>query len=324
VLLALGRYFPPLISAGVLAMSFGLRHAVDADHIAAIDNVTRRLISEGRQPLLVGLWFSLGHSSVVCLICVAAACGSVYLQGFFDGIFKDWGAVISTAVSAGLLLAVGIANLVSTIQVVVASQKGHAHDHGGLVARCCPMLLRAIDTEWKMVLLGFLFGLGFETSSEIALLALAAMGPSQGIPPAATLVLPLLFAGGMSLVDTIDGMLMSFAYGAAAANPGERQLYNLVLTIASSFIAIFVGVVELLGCAQTRWELDGPFWDAIAFLNSHFEFCGYIVIAFFGLSMLAALAVFTCPHSDRSLPPSLYAKSKPRELEAQALKLDAP
>ena len=142
------------------------------------------------------------------------------------------------------------------------------------------------------------------------------MGPSQGIPPAATLVLPLLFAGGMSLVDTMDGMLMSFAYGAAAAHPGGRQLYNLILTMASSLIAIGVGVVELLGCAQTRLELDGPFWDGVAFLNSHFEFCGYVVIGFFAISMLAALAAFTCPHPDRMLPaayiPDKSAEKLPR------------
>ena len=296
-LLALGNSFPSLVSAGVLAMSFGLRHAVDADHIAAIDNVTRRLISEGRQPLLVGLWFSLGHSSVVCLICVAAACGSAYIQAFFDSVAGDVGGLVSVIVSAGLLLAVGIANLVGTLQAMAAQHKGQPHDHGGIVARCCPVLLKAIDSEWKMVLLGFLFGMGFETSSEVALLALAAMGPSQGIPPAATLILPALFAGGMSLVDTMDGMLMSFAYGAAAAHPGGRQLYNLILTLASSFIAIFVGVVELLGCAQSRLGLEGGLWDGVAYLNAHFELCGYVVIGFFALSMLAALAALTWPQS---------------------------
>ena len=300
-LFLLGRTYPTLIPTGILAMSFGLRHAVDADHIAAIDNVTRRLISERRQPLLVGLWFSLGHSSVVCLICTAAACGSGYLQELFDGALGQWGSLVSTIVSAGLLLAVGVANLFATLPAILASgtEHSHEHDHGGLFARCCPMLLRAIDTEWKMVLLGFVFGLGFETSSEIALLALAAMGPSQGIPAAATLVLPLLFAGGMSLVDTMDGMLMSFAYGAAAENPGGRMIYNLVLTIASSLIAIGIGMVELLGCVQSRLDVEGPFWDAVAYTNEHFELLGYVVIGFFALSMVAGMVVVSNQMSRR-------------------------
>lgn len=305
-LLMLGRVYPSLVSAGVLAMSFGLRHAVDADHIAAIDNVTRRLIAEGKQPLLVGLWFSLGHSSVVCLICVAAACGSAYLQAFFDGVFHGVGGIISMTVSAGLLLAVGVANLLGAAHSMHASHKegggGGQHEHGGLVARCCPMLLRAIDSEWKMLCLGFLFGLGFETSSEVALLALAAMSGGAGIPPAATLILPLLFAGGMSLVDTLDGMIMSFAYHSAAQGHGGRQSYNLILTVASSVIAISVGVLELLGCAQVTLGLTGPLWDVVATINDNFEYVGYFVIGFFAVSMLGALAAFACPVVMRRAP----------------------
>ena len=250
VLLLIGQAYPPVVPAGVLALSFGLRHAVDADHIAAIDNVTRRLIADGRQPLLTGLWFSLGHSSVVSLICVMTACGSAYFQehaGFAEGM----GAVVSTSVSAGLLFAIGLANLLSLAgccgvggssggdggdndassleEAADACERGtaspetakprvrHSHAHGGgLLVRCCHGVLRTVDAEWKMLLLGFLFGLGFETSSEVALLALAAMSPSQGIPPLCTLVLPLLFASGMSMVDTLDGLLMSWAYGFAA------------------------------------------------------------------------------------------------------------
>jgi high-affinity nickel-transport protein len=131
--------------------------------------------------------------------------------------------------------------------------------------------------------------------SQVALLALAAMGPSQGIPPYATLVLPVLFAGGMSLVDTIDGMVMSWAYKSAASDPAGRQVYNLTLTLASSVIAISVGVVELLGCAQEHLELHGAGWDAVAWLNDNFEYVGYFVIGFFAASMLAALCAYACP-----------------------------
>lgn len=233
----------------------------------------------------------------MCLISIAAACGSAYLQGFFDSIADGAGKVVSVSVSAGLLLAVGIANLWGAVHSATAGE-----EHSGVMARCCPLLLSAIDAEWKMLLLGFLFGLGFETSSEVALLALAAMGPSQGIPPAATLVLPLLFASGMSLIDTLDGMIMSWAYGAASGGAGGRQLYNLILTVASSLIAIGIGIVELLGCAQARLDLQGPFWDVVALANANFEYVGYFVIGFFAISMLGALAAFTCPARLACLP----------------------
>jgi len=195
-LLILAKTYPPMISAGMLAFSFGLRHAVDADHIAAIDNVTRRLIQDGKQPMLVGLWFSLGHSSVVCLICIATASGAAYLQN--TGLFEGVGALLSTIVSAGVLLLIGTVNMFALLRETHSSHSNGNNEsthasHGSF----CPHLLSAVDSEWKMLPLGFVFGLGFETSSEIALLALAAMSPSQGIPPICTLVLPLLFAGGM-------------------------------------------------------------------------------------------------------------------------------
>lgn len=301
-LLIVSRTYPPLFSAGLLALSFGLRHAVDADHIAAIDNVTRRLIADGRQPLLVGLWFSLGHSGVVCLICVATACGAEYMQ--HSGLFEGVCAVISTAVSSSILLLIGSANLFT---LLVARGDRHGGSHGedargghthsiGLVARCCPSVMRLIDAEWKMFGLGFFFGLGFETSSEVALLALAAMSPSQGIPPIATLLLPLLFAGGMSLIDTLDGLLMSWTYSYASSNEGRAE-YNVYLTIASSVIAIGVGLIELLGCFQVQFDLHGPLWSVVAFVNDNFEYVGYAIIAFFVVSAAAVVALITCPAS---------------------------
>lgn len=305
LLLVVGQSYPPLVPAGVLALSFGLRHAVDADHIAAIDNVTRRLIADGRQPLLTGLWFSLGHSSVVGLICLLTAFGSQYFQArrpprhrprhrrphyrrrptrhlshhcscslplspppkppslspqeHFKAA-KGVGELVSQIVSAVVLFAIGTANLISLSGSCAQTRSGEGageHSHGGLFVRCCGGLLKTIDSEWKMLLLGFLFGLGFETSSEIALLALAGMSPSQGIPPAATLLLPLLFATGMSLVDTLDGLLMSWAYGFAAKggsgsgiSAGRRRLFNLYLTATSSLIALVVGALEVV--ARTR------------------------------------------------------------------------
>ncbi|EOD40719.1 hypothetical protein EMIHUDRAFT_222469 [Emiliania huxleyi CCMP1516] len=287
LLLVVGQSYPPLVPAGVLALSFGLRHAVDADHIAAIDNVTRRLIADGRQPLLTGLWFSLGHSS----------------EHFKAA--KGVGELVSQIVSAVVLFAIGTANLISLSGSCAQTRSGEGageHSHGGLFVRCCGGLLKTIDSEWKMLLLGFLFGLGFETSSEIALLALAGMSPSQGIPPAATLLLPLLFATGMSLVDTLDGLLMSWAYGFAAKggsgsgiSAGRRRLFNLYLTATSSLIALVVGALEVLGCVQKARHLEGPFWLAVKDINDKFEYVGYAIIAFFAVSTLAALTLFTCP-----------------------------
>jgi len=300
LLLVLSIRYPHLVSPGVLALSFGLRHAVDADHIAAIDNVTRRLIQEGRQPLLVGLYFSLGHSSIVCLMSMATVLGSQWLQQNLDSEGSSFGKMVATAVSATLLLGIGIANGLMACSSAASSgdidahPHGHQHDNGGLIARCCPVLFRFVDREWKMLLVGFLFGLGFETSSEVALLALSAMSPSEGIPPVATLVLPLLFAGAMSLIDTLDGLMMYWAYGFAVAKPGSRRFYNLYLTAVSSVVAIGVGSVEVLGCVQRYADLDGPFWDAITLINDNFEYVGYSIIGFFGLSALGAILAVRC------------------------------
>jgi len=348
LLLLLCGYYPRLVSPGVLALSFGLRHAVDADHIAAIDNVTRRLIQEGRQPLLTGLWFSLGHSSVVCLMSMAAVSGSAWVQAQLAQL-DDFpaGRLIATGVSAGLLLTIGVANGAVACRAAAhhrrrrprtaskrplgeqeaagASDGGegegegnndgdghdHGHEHGGLITRCCPVLIRAVDAEWKMCVVGFLFGLGFETSSEVALLALAALSPTNGIPPAATLVLPLLFAGAMSLVDTLDGLMMYWAYGFAVTNPGGRQLYNLYLTAVSSLIAVAVGTIELLGCLQRQLALEGGFWEGVERLNNNFEYVGYAIIGFFALSAAAALAHARCsqPNIDARGPIVLICES---------------
>ena len=315
LLLILSAGYPHLVSPGILALSFGLRHAVDADHIAAIDNVTRRLIQEGRQPLLVGLFFSLGHSSVVCMMSIATVCGSAWLQQHLDSKESNTGKMIATFVSAGLLLTIGLANGALAMSSAAhrhseGAGEEHGHSHGGLIARCCPTLFRFVDAEWKMAIVGFLFGLGFETSSEVALLALAAMSPTEGIPAVATLVLPLLFAGAMSFVDTLDGLMMYWAYGFAAASPAGRQFYNLYLTVVSSVVAIGVGSVEVLGCIQHVYDLDGGFWDAVALVNDNFEYVGYSIIAFFALSALGALLAVRCRRSKVVGPIQIRPKPK--------------
>ena len=352
-LLILSAQYPHLVSPGVLALSFGLRHAVDADHIAAIDNVTRRLIQDGKQPLLVGLFFSLGHSSVVCAMSMVTVCGSAWLQHHLGTAESSTGKMIATFVSAGLLLFIGVANGAVAVSGALQAPpqhsdsegsaaeeekeekegkeekeeeggggdapRGHHHDHsGGLIARCCPLLFRFVDAEWKMVLVGFLFGLGFETSSEIALLALAAMSPTQGIPAVATLILPLLFAGAMSLVDTLDGLMMYWAYGFAASNPGGRRWYNLYLTGVSSIVAVGVGGVEVLGCVQQLYQLHGPFWALITSINDNFEYVGYSIIGFFALSALVALVALRRKKPTAG-PIQMRLKRSPKEERSPAV-----
>lgn len=300
---------------------------MDADHIAAIDNVTRRLIQDGRQPLLTGLYFSLGHSSVVCLMSMVAVSGSTWLETQMQSF--PAGKLIATGVSAGLLLVIGVANGAVAVRAATRRDEpgGHAHDdheHGGFLTRCCPWLVRVVDAEWKMALVGFLFGLGFETSSEVALLALTAMSPTQGVPAVATLVLPLLFAGAMSMIDTLDGLMMYWAYGFAVANPGGRRLYNLYLTTVSAVVAVGVGSVELLGCLQHQFRLHGPFWKAIAALNENFEYVGYSIIALFGCSAIAAVLHVRCerPPEGPIVIPS--PKEMAREARGEAQHQKAP
>jgi high-affinity nickel-transport protein len=331
------RRWPAFLSPGVLAFTFGLRHAVDADHIAAIDNVSRRLISAGRRPLLVGFWFSLGHSTVVVLLCAGVAFGSTYLREHLSDV-KSVGALVGTSVSAAVLLLVAGLNifvawkLVKRCRRMRRDQRGakqgesnaacaagsHVHvtsmgsvlEHshpvsvnedgdavdgpGGVFSRCCPKLFGAVSAPWKMYPIGFLFGLGFDTSSEVALLGLTAMGTQKDLPAAAIMLLPCLFAAGMSLIDTLDGMMMLVAYSWAASDPLKRVFFNLFLTVVSALIALVVAVLEVLGLVQARMGLHGWFWDGIKYLADHFEYVGYGILAFFALSCVAAAVMYRC------------------------------
>ena len=334
------RAYPKFASPGILAFTFGLRHAVDADHIAAIDNVSRRLIADGQQPLLIGFWFSLGHSSVVVLLCAGVAFGSSYLRKHLDNV-KSVGAIIGTSVSATVLLLVAGMNLfvawalVKRWRIVRAQQMENAtagaaagddgnhvhvttfgsvleHTHmvavdgdgkavdgpGGVFSRCCPKLFGAVNTPLKMYPIGFLFGLGFDTASEVALLGLTAMGSSTStygtVPAWAIMVLPCLFAAGMSLIDTLDGMMMLWAYSWAQLDPARRIFFNLFLTCVSAFIALVVAVVEILGLLQAQLRLKGLWWDKVALMNDNFEYVGYSILGFFAASCLVAAVAYRC------------------------------
>ena len=234
---------PLLWGVGVTAYLFGLRHAWDADHIAVIDNTVRKLLTLRRPAHGVGLFFSLGHSSVVFLMAIAAAVIGQQLLNSQDqiGTFGGW---VGPFVAGAYLLTVACVNLYSTAHLLRSGQD-HAHHHGGLLARFIAPLTRLVNRQWQVMPLGFLMGLGFDTASEVALLALAGQAGSQGLSWAAILSLPLLFAAGMTLLDTLDGVAMTHAYAWALHDPGKKRAYNLLVTGLSGVIALVIGVVTL-------------------------------------------------------------------------------
>jgi nickel/cobalt transporter (NiCoT) family protein len=302
--------YPLLLGTAFLAYTFGLRHAVDADHIAAIDNVTRKLMQEGKKPVSVGLFFSLGHSSVVVLASAAIALTTGALQGRFEA-FKEVGGTIGTLVSALFLFLVAGINLVilrsvyQTFQEVrrggafVEEDLNHLLNQRGFLGRFFRPMFRLVTRSWHMFPLGLLFGLGFDTASEIGLLGISAAQASKGLPIWSIMVFPALFTAGMSLVDTTDGVLMLGAYGWAFTKPIRKLYYNLTITFVSVLVAVLVGGIEALGLIADRLNLEGPFWDFINSLNDHFGSLGYVIIAIFVVSWLVSIAVYRFGQFDR-------------------------
>jgi high-affinity nickel-transport protein len=249
--------FPVLLGTAALAYSFGLRHAFDADHIAAIDNVTRKLMQEGRRPVAVGLFFSLGHSAIVVGLSVAIAVTATALQDRFDA-FKSFGGVVGTLVSALFLFGIAFANVVVLISVYRAFQTvknggrfveedlNLALAKRGLLGRLFRRFFRMIERSWQMLPLGVLFGLGFDTATEVGLLGISATQASQGLSIWSILVFPALFTAGMTLIDTTDSVLMLGAYGWAFVKPIRKLYYNLTITAVSVIIAVVVGGLETL------------------------------------------------------------------------------
>ena len=253
-----------LLASGWLAYSFGLRHAVDADHISAIDNVTRKLTRGGTRPVGVGLFFSLGHSTVVLLLCAGLAASAPFVQAHLAR-WRDYGAVIGTAVSGVFLYAIGIVNLLILIELYrtyrastsEAGAKGGAAQTGptGLLGRILRPVVRMVSRSWQMYFVGFLFGLGFDTATEVGILAMSARSASHGLSFGAVMLLPLLFTVGMCFVDTLDGILMAGAYGWAALSPLRQFRYNFGITLVSILVAFFVGTYELAQLAADRLTL---------------------------------------------------------------------
>ena len=294
---------PTLLGTAMLAYVLGLRHAVDADHIAAIDNVVRKLMQEGKRPVSAGLFFSLGHSLVVA-IAVAVIVGTAFaLQGRLHP-FKVIGSVIGTGTSAFFLLAIAAVNLIilrGVWQSFQRARRGEAvaeHELDqllsgrGLLARIFRPLFRMVTRSWHMFALGFLFGLGFDTATEITLFTVAGSQASEGISFGTVMIFPALFAAGMTLVDTSDSVLMVGAYCWAFLNPIRKIWYNLTITAISALVAMLIGGIEALGLLASKLELAGGFWDMVGRLNSGLAGFGYVVIAIFVASWIVSLLIY--------------------------------
>ncbi|WP_426442730.1 HoxN/HupN/NixA family nickel/cobalt transporter [Bradyrhizobium genosp. P] len=305
------REHPLLLGTASLAYTLGLRHAVDPDHIAAIDNVTRKLMQDGRRPVTVGLFFALGHSTVVIAASLLVALSVGMLEARFEG-FRAFGGVIGTGVSAAFLLVIALVNTVILISVYRAFQavrrgndvtEHELHDllqQRGFLARMLRSLFAVITKSWQMYPLGLLFGLGFDTASEIGLLGISAAQGSAGLPVWAILVFPALFTAGMSLIDTADGIMMVQAYGWAFAQPVRKLYYNLTMTLISIIVALLIGGIEALGLIASKLELQGPFWDFIGKVSDDFGLLGYLIVGVFIAAWLISMLVFRLGRFDEA------------------------
>jgi nickel/cobalt transporter (NiCoT) family protein len=299
------RGYPLLLGTALLAYTFGLRHAVDADHIAAIDNVTRKLMQEGKRPVGVGLFFSLGHSTIVVGLSLVIALTSIAIKDRFTSL-ESIGGIIGTAVSAFFLLAIALANLLILISVhrtfraVKNGAEYHEEDLNlllskrGFFGRIFRRLFRLIAHSWQMYFVGFLFGLGFDTATEVGLLGISASEASRGLPIWSILVFPALFTAGMALIDSTDSILMLGAYGWAFVKPIRKLYYNMTITFVSVIVAVFIGGIEALGLIGNQFKLEGSFWSALDMLNGDavFGWIGFGIIALFALSWIVSIVIY--------------------------------
>jgi high-affinity nickel-transport protein len=289
-----------LAGLGTLAYAFGLRHAFDADHIAAIDNTTRKLMQEGKRPLGVGFAFSLGHSTVVFALATGLAVGARTVNAQIPRL-QDYGGYVGTGVSAGFLWLIGILNLLVLLDIlrVFREMRGGAYDRErlerrlrerGFMNRFLGRLSGRVRSSRQMYPIGILFGLGFDTASEIGLLALAAGVATHHVPILAVLSLPLLFAAGMSLMDTADGIFMSQAYNWAFANPVRRIYYNITITSLSVAVALVIGTIEFLQVTRAKLGLDGGFWSFLDHLD--FGTLGYWIVGLFIVTWAVSIVLW--------------------------------
>jgi high-affinity nickel-transport protein len=299
---------PSMMGVALVIYGLGLRHAVDADHIAAIDNVTRKLMQDRRRPVAVGFFFALGHSAVVVVVTAAVAAAATML-GTFDAI-KGVGGLVSTGVSSIFLLAIAAMNLVIFRAVYRSFRRVRAGgtyvdedldlllNSRGFLARIFRPLFRMVSRSWHMFPLGFLFGLGFDTATEVAMFGVSAAQAAKGMPVEAILVFPVLFAAGMSLVDTTDGVMMLGAYDWAFVKPMRKLYYNMTITLVSAAVALLIGGVEALGMIADHLDLRGAFWDGVGALNDNFNDLGFAIIGVFVAAWVLSVAVYRLKRLD--------------------------
>lgn len=293
--------YPILLGLAALAYGLGLKHAVDADHIAVIDNSTRKLMQDGKRPVAVGFFFSLGHSTIVVLLSVLVAISASFVKNDLPA-FKEIGSLIGTSISASFLLIIGTINLIFLIDIFKTWKmitKGGKYDEmtiqehlkkRGIMTRILTPFLKKISNSWDMYIIGFLFGLGFDTASEVGLLSISAASGASGMPIADILVLPLIFTAGMTLIDTLDGILMLGAYGWAYVKPIRKLYYNMNITFISVVIALFIGGIEALQILSGQLKLGGSFFGFIN--NLDFGNLGYIIIATFLASWIISFFIY--------------------------------
>jgi high-affinity nickel-transport protein len=296
------------IGVAVLAYTLGLRHAFDADHISAIDNTTRKLMNEGKKPVSIGYFFSLGHSTIVIAIGagIVVAEKATYNAVSHNGSgLEQFGGIFGTIVSASFLYLIAILNIIILAGIIkVARMMRHGDfdeaeleeqlQNRGFMYRIFGKWMRSITKEWQMYPVGVVFGMGFDTATEVALLATTALLAVQNLPWYSIMCLPILFTAGMTLMDTIDGCFMNFAYGWAFFNPVRKVYYNLTITGLSVFICIFIGTIEVLGLIPQEFHVSGTFWDWMA--NFDINKAGFIIVGMFVVTWGLALAIWRFGH----------------------------
>ncbi|HYB76226.1 MAG TPA: HoxN/HupN/NixA family nickel/cobalt transporter [Nitrososphaerales archaeon] len=303
-----GQVTVVLAGLGIIAYVLGLRHGVDADHIAAIDNTTRKLLQEGERPFTVGMWFSLGHSTIVVALIVGLVAATRSVAASIPAM-QSVGAILGTAISGTFLLIIGLVNAVIVLGIYRAFQSLKRNklntaelddllEKRGFMNRYFRPLFKIVKKPWQIFPIGVLFGLGFDTASEVALIAISVgLGVSTSVPIYYILVLPLMFTCGMVTIDTTDGVTMRMAYGWAFMNPVRRIYYNLTVTVISVLVAWAIGTAELLQVLSSELNLSGGLWDALGTLD--FETIGLVIVGIFVSSWLISLGYWKYKKYDR-------------------------
>lgn len=300
---------PLLLGTAFLAYSFGLRHAVDADHIAAIDNVTRKLMQDGQRPVGIGFFFSLGHSTIVVIASLLVYATASVIEQQID-IAREIGTVIGTSISAVFLISIAFINIIILRGVWKAFQAARRGEGcinetpdtligSGVLGRLFRPMFRLLSSPWHMYPIGLLFGLGFDTATEVAILGISAAAAAKGLSLQTMAIFPVLFTAGMTLVDTTDGVLMVGAYGWAFVKPVRKLYYNLTITFVSVVVALLIGGIEAIGLIKDQLKLTGGLWDLVGSLNDNFGALGFMIIGIFVLTWVASVVVYRIKGFDR-------------------------